>query len=261
MRAIDNSRIKSDEAWRKTVAAAEAAVAAGAKLSSQSVVWTSVKDRLAALSSGKCWYCESREGRSDNAVDHFRPKSKYPFLAFSLENFRYSCTFCNSRRTNPETDETEGKGDLFPLFDGSPVATRVEELEDERPKLIDPCVAAQAGLLAFLSDGRPTPVRDAPPDLVERVKTSITVYHLDHPELNEQRRRLALKLGRWINRANKHYEKIQQGPDADDEASYSEFVRNIFECISPTAELSLFARRFIMMHRSMPWIQDVLAAA
>src|SRR5260370_29254202 len=41
-------------------------------------VWrdSDLKAELERLSDGKCWYCESREDRSDNPVDHFRPKGR-----------------------------------------------------------------------------------------------------------------------------------------------------------------------------------------
>ena len=37
-------------------------------------VWRELKPLLASISADKCWYCESKDIRSDNAVDHFRPK-------------------------------------------------------------------------------------------------------------------------------------------------------------------------------------------
>src|SRR5215472_15041330 len=70
-------------------------------------VWSNLKQPLQELSFNKCWYCESIEIRSDNAVDHYRPKSRvngepqhhgYWWLAFDWKNYRFSCTFCNSLR-------------------------------------------------------------------------------------------------------------------------------------------------------------------
>ena len=74
-------------------------------------LWTQLKDVLQSHFHGKCWYCEAIQERSDNAVDHFRPKNKvfecpkhggYWWLAFKWLNYRYSCTFCNSRRINKD---------------------------------------------------------------------------------------------------------------------------------------------------------------
>src|ERR1700733_14768527 len=66
-----------------------------AALVSAAPVWQRIKPVLEKVMEKKCWYCETRNVRSDNAVDHFRPKSKYWWLALSYENLRFSCTFCN----------------------------------------------------------------------------------------------------------------------------------------------------------------------
>lgn len=63
-----------------------------------SSVWKKAKDQLKAESSGKCAYCE---GKADhvafNDVEHFRPKSDYWWLAYSWENYTYSCVLCNQK--------------------------------------------------------------------------------------------------------------------------------------------------------------------
>lgn len=74
-----------------------------------------IKAVLSAMSSGlnRCMYCEDSSG---TAVEHFWPKSKYPCLAFTWENYLLVCSECNNC-----------KQDHFPLDHG-------------RPVLIDPCV-------------------------------------------------------------------------------------------------------------------------
>lgn len=42
----------------------------------EQAVWRDLKDGLANLLHDKCWYCETAVDRSDNAVDHFRPKGR-----------------------------------------------------------------------------------------------------------------------------------------------------------------------------------------
>src|SRR6266496_5376859 len=80
-------------------------------------VWAALRSHLKTLSK-KCWYCESLELRSDQPVDHFRPKgavrgtkaaSGYWWLAFDWKNYRLSCTFCNSRRVDVEGGTEGGK--------------------------------------------------------------------------------------------------------------------------------------------------------
>lgn len=48
-----------------------------------------------------CMYCENSEGTD---IDHFRPRSRYPRLAFRWENYLLACSGCNSNH----------KRDLFP---------------------------------------------------------------------------------------------------------------------------------------------------
>jgi uncharacterized protein (TIGR02646 family) len=211
-----------------------------------------------ALSHGKCWYCEARQMRSDNAVDHFRPKSRYPWRAFSKDNFRFACTFCNSRRTNPQTGETEGKGDFFPLVEGSQRATREEDIDAEQPVLLDPCVAADCSLLDFRSDGIPCPARSDQPVTVKRVSDSITFYHLDHPALTEERRVLALKISKAVKAANPLYPRAQAGVEPELARAFGEFVEIIARSIDDRAELSAFARRMLKTHRAIPWVEELL---
>src|SRR5690606_8161881 len=112
-------------------------------------VWKELKLPLATLFHQKCWYCESSVTRDDNAVDHFRPKGRvkeaqqthtgYRWLAFNHTNYRYSCTFCNSRRVNVEGGTTGGKADRFPLMNEA-MRVYAEGLCDaEEPMLLDPC--------------------------------------------------------------------------------------------------------------------------
>lgn len=261
MRIIDMRPINPDTEWRDLAKKTEDDVKAGhIKLSSPaaSAVWSALKPQYAGLSHGKCWYCESRQDRSDNAIDHFRPKSKYDFLAFEPKNYRFACTYCNSRRTNPETGETEGKGNLFPLFDETRKAETSADLPKERPKLIDPCVAADVLLLDFRPDGRPYPAESAPPDKIERAKKSIELYHLDHPDLNERRRILAQQIEEWIAGAHEQYEAIQHGDNPAGDNAYRVFLKNIFESINARAELSAFARRMVKLRRDLPWIDRLL---
>jgi predicted ATPase len=57
-------------------------------------VWKALRERLAALRMDKCWYCESNDSRSDQPIDHYRPKNAiaecdthggYWWIAFSSD--------------------------------------------------------------------------------------------------------------------------------------------------------------------------------
>jgi uncharacterized protein (TIGR02646 family) len=64
----------------------------------KSTVWDKAKDQMLRESSGKCAYCESPTSVvAYGDVEHFRPKSKYWWLAYCYENFLPACVICNQR--------------------------------------------------------------------------------------------------------------------------------------------------------------------
>ena len=80
--------------------------AAGA-LAFNSNVWKAAKPQLKLETGGKCAYCESpTDTVAHGDVEHYRPKSKYWWLAYCYENYLYSCQICNQVY----------KGDEFPVY-------------------------------------------------------------------------------------------------------------------------------------------------
>jgi len=73
-----------------------------------------IKDALIIMCNDKCSYCESIITHVDfGNIEHFKPKSKRPDLAFDWDNLFLSCTMCNSTRY---------KGDKFPeAAEGGPI--------------------------------------------------------------------------------------------------------------------------------------------
>ena len=132
---IDITRLRVKQAWHDAAAAAELELLKATDrpsrrriLEARARIWSAIKDELAAISGDKCWYCESKQDRSDMVVDHFRPKGRvseaeeehegYWWLAFQPENYRFSCTYCNSHRKGTD-GRLGGKQDHFPLVDES----------------------------------------------------------------------------------------------------------------------------------------------
>ncbi|MEO8111053.1 MAG: hypothetical protein ABI594_13505 [Ginsengibacter sp.] len=63
-----------------------------------SSIWKEAKDQLLAETHNKCAYCETpTKVIAYGDVEHFRPKSKYWWLAYSYENYLASCTLCNQK--------------------------------------------------------------------------------------------------------------------------------------------------------------------
>jgi len=60
--------------------------------------WKKAKDQLTKETCGKCAYCEAPWAQvAYGDVEHYRPKSKYWWLAYCYENYLVSCTLCNQK--------------------------------------------------------------------------------------------------------------------------------------------------------------------
>lgn len=176
-------------------------------------LWRSIKGVLAAVGHQKCWYCESADIRSDNAVDHFRPKGRvsgaskegYWWLAFDVRNYRFACTYCNSRR-HGEGGTTGGKADFFPLATGSRRAdSHLISISVEIPMLLDPCDQFDVTALWFDETGQVNVNPDAEAleeNVPDRVAVSRALYHLDHVRLIEARKRIFLEVLQMCDRAD-----------------------------------------------------------
>lgn len=259
MRYIDLAFTSRPEAFDERAAAA---LADGpARIDDHSSVWRDCKDHLKAASYQKCFYCESKDLRSDGAVDHFRPKSVYPWSAFTFSNFRFACTFCNSLRKDKETGKTGGKGNQFPLFEEAPRATCCAEECCEQPKLIDPCRAGDPLEIDFSSDGRAVPAyADEGDKRFERGKVSINAYHLNHTAFVEERRKHAIILEEKINAACVAHESYAAG-NLDARTRLDDAISDLHRAIQPQATYSVFARRVLNLHRENPLIEAVLTTA
>ncbi|MEU1685325.1 hypothetical protein [Micromonospora sp. NPDC005707] len=222
-------------------------------------MWRELKTLISSINSNKCWYCESRDMRSDNAVDHFRPKGRvarerhegYWWLAFDPRNYRFSCTFCNSRRVDEEGGTSGGKQDAFPLADGSKRAVAPDDtLEGEFPVLLDPCCMPDTDLLWFDETGQvvPNPSTARGPSQALRVKTSIQLYHLDHVKLVESRRRVYLQVYRLIRAADRTYRRWMSGDEGAKDV-YQDLLVQIRSQAVREAEHSATARCALLGYR------------
>lgn len=216
---------------------------------------------LGELSAAKCWYCEQREIRSDNPVDHFRPKGAvaeaashegYWWLSFVWDNYRYSCTFCNSKRVDQATGISGGKADHFPLVSESQRAhTPVDDLDAELPLLLDPTNATDPTFLFFDDQGKavPHPRTSGAGTVAEaRAKRSIELYNLNHTGIEEQRRRLNSQLRRWFAAAARNI-TLNDAGDAVAQANYRDAFTSLVERMSPRSELSATTRSFLLGRR------------
>jgi hypothetical protein len=270
MRYVDISRLVMPGGWLARAQAAAAAVTAGADPNDHANVWRELKDGLANLLHDKCWYCEVPVTRSDNAVDHFRPKNRvsdatnphggYRWLAFERTNFRYACTFCNSRRKDVDGGTAGGKADRFPLLDEARRLYGPGDVAKERPALLDPCELNDWRLLGCQQeDGQPCPASN---DAVQRqrAEVSIEVYHLHHQPTCVQRHRLAVQLIADVAEGKRLFDEATR--DVGREADFKAVAGRIRRAIERDAPFSGDMHFLLRGQRSAehPWIQELLEA-
>ena len=245
-----------------------------AEVNRHSGIWQEMKDTLKRVSNRKCWYCESVDIRSDNAVDHFRPKNAvaecpghegYWWLAFKWENYRFCCTFCNCRRIDQATGQGGGKADHFPLRDEAQRArAQTDDLRNEEPLLLDPTVPADPGFLWFDETGQavPNPVCADNPNGYphRRVTTSIQLYHLNHADVVERRKALCSDIRRRVEEADHYFGKYDTG-DGTARQAFDDAVRDLRGRLSADAPYSATARAMLMGLRGKHPVVDVILAA
>lgn len=58
-----------------------------------------VKEAIGEMSAEHCAYCQSPSGADQfGQVEHFKPKSLFPSLAYDWDNYFYSCELCNHHK-------------------------------------------------------------------------------------------------------------------------------------------------------------------
>lgn len=279
MRYIDINKIKIPDGWEKR---AEEALREIENLPEQErkeaiykkeKLWQELKKSLAELSHRKCWYCETKENRSDNHVDHFRPKNNvkdtnhpgYWWLAFSWENYRYSCTFCNSRRKDTESGTVGGKGDHFPLLDESKrCCNKSDNLNKEKPLLLDPVKPRDPGLIWFDQDGKAVPkYTEADNEIAfKRAEKSIELYHLNYCRLKETRIELYRRIKELINQGDESFNNSDRTGTSGD-VTLDKIFGELIKYISEESEYTAAAKTFLLGYRDKDrdWIDMVIQSS
>ncbi|MBI3681588.1 MAG: HNH endonuclease [Acidobacteria bacterium] len=69
-------------------------------------IWGAAKPQLAAMSNDKCAYCEHPIGsKREGQVEHFKPKSLFPTLAYNWNNYFLACGGCNGAKSDKWPDK------------------------------------------------------------------------------------------------------------------------------------------------------------
>lgn len=268
MRYVDRSKLVKPVGWIERAQNATEAVAKGADPNEFSEVWRELKDGLAALLHDKCWYCESPVDRSDNAVDHFRPKncvsdaankhSGYRWLAFNESNFRYACTYCNSKRKDVKKGTSGGKADRFPLVDEAKRVYLAGSIDNEQPMLLDPCDIDDWRLLGCHQENGHPCAATSDPISEQRVKISIELLHLHYEPTCKRRHTAAVQLLSDVDECKRLFELTTKDPSANQ--YFKAIAQRIHRAIKDESPYSGDMRFLLRCQRSEahPWIQNLL---
>ncbi len=106
--------------------------------------YKSVRSVLHQRQHSKCCYCEQIQVPLHNDVEHYRPWSRYWWLAWNWDNLLFACRACN---------QVGGKLDSFPLSSGSaPLAFGEQPPGAEIPELLDPATDDPRDHIRFVRD-------------------------------------------------------------------------------------------------------------
>lgn len=278
MRYVPRERIRLPNDWvnRAHLVEEEIGGLSGAernrRINECSFIWHMLKAELMRCSHNKCWYCESIQDRSDNAVDHFRPKGKvaecadhegYWWLAFSWTNYRFCCTYCNSHRKDQITGDG-GKQDHFPLLDENRRARYpTDNLDREQPCLLDPTKTSDPGLLWFDEEGSAVPryPQQEYKILYCRAFESIKFYHLNYYITKGKRETLYKDVERLVKEGDKYFNRFASG-DSDIEYAFIQVLERLRTMLDEQSEFSAATRSFLLGLRSdsREWLDAFFAA-
>ncbi|WP_067521593.1 hypothetical protein [Endozoicomonas ascidiicola] len=286
MRYIDNMFIDIPDGWEARATSASQQLLSGTiTANDRSSIWGQLKLPLSSLSLKRCWYCETTIPRTDNAVDHYRPKGQvkgvrlaangidleryditprhggYKWLAFSAENFRFTCDHCNEYRKNLE-GTYGGKWNYFPLIDESQRAYQDIDLDYEVPSILDPCNPLDWRLLAYDSNGKPFSRFEPGSDEDTKVCLSIRILHLDQEGLNEGRRAQWSQLQPIVASAKRQYLQVLSRR-AGAQAAFTSSLKQIKQWLNPKSQSSYIGFLLYKLETDgdkelHPWIDELI---
>jgi hypothetical protein len=222
--------------------------------------WSKVRQELALMSFGKCWYTEAREAVSRYQTDHFRPHGRakqaeklylegYCWLAFDIENFRIVGVLANTQ--NQEySDETVGKADWFPLIEPEKRATLVSRsLANESPILLDPVEQSDPNKISFNDNGEAHPSDDLSPEEKTLVDQAIVYLGIRQSQLNGKRRDKWRDCVRKIVKYSRFFKKPKGQRTPEESETMKELVQEIMTMSSCKSEFSATVRCCLKSHR------------
>ena len=230
--------------------------------------WVALRRVFEEFSYNKCWYVECRNPGTDDDIDHFRPKRRvsedpehpgYYWLAFDWRNLRLSCHRANRLRRNPETQETGGKGDHFPILNPADRArTPAHDVAREQPTLLDPTSPTDPRLLWFRANGEVGLSPFFRDDLiaVQRFEATHRYLHLNWPRFCEERMGLYNVIRRTVRRGDREAPPPTRAAVVSD--AFKDIVRDLQAIMHQREEYSAAARVYVESFRHVWWVRAIV---
>lgn len=232
--------------------------------------WVAFRALFEEIFGRKCWYTESENPGTDDDIDHFRPKGRlaedpmhggYWWEALNWRNFRLSCHRANRLRNNPETQETHGKGDHFPLIvEADRCKAPTDDLEKEAPTLLDPTVPGDPPLLSFNMDGTVavSPKRQGDLTVEARIDASRVYLHLEWPPIKEGRQKLYRRILTRINDGDAAEERWLQKRDFAGRKALHAAARDLIRLTDHREPYSRAAQIYVRVFRQRSWVEQLV---
>jgi uncharacterized protein (TIGR02646 family) len=193
----------------------------------------SVQKRLNQIYNLKCAYCEQKLLDAPKHIEHYRPKNKYYWLAYSWDNLLLSCGSCNSVKSDnfeiknsPVNYDDESFEDIHNLGDTYD--------ETEKPFIIN---LEKEDVLALIRYKRDATI------FSDDIRVQFTIEKackLNREELLQKRLPI---LTDFINVINEHYELFSKHGDI---TRFSPSVKNFLQKVSKESEFYSF--RYFIVH-------------
>ncbi len=123
-----------------------------------------IRHRLSEMTKVHCAFCDGRIGtESRETVEHFRPKSQFPALAYQWDNLFPCCDMCQSQKR--------------------------EQFEEGLLKPDDSAFTFGRYFVANYKTGELTPSPHANQEMQQRAEITIRIYGLNLPDRNKARKR------------------------------------------------------------------------
>lgn len=201
-----------------------------------------ITDALKNIYNKKCAFCEQRIEHSH--VEHYRPKNKYYWLAFSWDNLILACPTCNQHKgTNFEIRRT---AIIFNNTDDNLLNIHISSSNYdliEQPKMINPEVSDPSGKLIFYKNGN-VESND------ENFAYTIEKCRINRADLNDQRRTILNNFRNDIRSVLLEFTDLNE-QKIGVQTIVSKFVRDSIDPISPF----LAFKKFIIDNR---WLSDII---